>query len=98
MSYFVFCTFDLKGASWQDYQNAYADLEKVGLKKVVASNDNRNIVIPTTAAAGEFTGASAGAIRDDLRERTRKAFAGRGFSSEIFVVVAGDWAWGAATT
>ena len=28
MSYFVLCTFDLKDASYQDYQNAYADLEK----------------------------------------------------------------------
>ena len=38
MSYFVLCTFDLKDASRQDYQNAYADLEKVGLKRVVVSD------------------------------------------------------------
>jgi hypothetical protein len=28
VSYLVFCTFDLKGASQQDYQNAYAELAK----------------------------------------------------------------------
>ena len=38
----------------QDYQNAHADLEKIGLKKVVVSDDGRKVVIPTTAAMGEF--------------------------------------------
>jgi len=34
MNYFVFCTFDLKNGTANDYKNAYADLEKLGLKKV----------------------------------------------------------------
>lgn len=98
MSYFVFCTFDLKSASSQDYQNAYSDLEKMGLKKVMVSSQNNKVVIPTTSVAGEFNGATAGAVRDDLVERVRKAFATRRFSSEIFLVVGGDWAWGSRTT
>lgn len=37
MSYLAFCTFDLKNASSQDYKNAYADLEEIGLTKVQKS-------------------------------------------------------------
>jgi hypothetical protein len=98
MSYAVFCTFDLKNATTQDYKNAYADLEKIGLKKVVAGS-KREVVIPTTAALGSFNGANADSIRDDIRQRIQNAFKARGFSSEIFVLVGGeDWTWGAITT
>lgn len=98
MSYLVICTFDLKNASNQDYQNAYADLEKIGLKKVVVGTQGRNIVMPTTTTAGEFNGVSATAVRDSVLEQVRKAFVARRFSSEIFIVASGDWAWGASTT
>ncbi len=98
MSYGVFCTFDLKNASAQDYKNAYADLEKIGLHKIVAGT-NREVVIPTTAALGSFNGTSAASSRDDVREKIRKAFKARGFDSEIFVMVGGeDWTWGAVGT
>ena len=98
MSYFVFCTFDLKGATSQDYQTAYADLQKLGLNKVIISAQNSKVVIPTTAVAGEFTGDSAAGVRDHIRDQVKKAFAARRFSSEIFLVASGNWAWGAATT
>ncbi len=98
MSYYVFCTFDLKDASSDDYEGAYADLEQIGLTKVMAANDKSKVVIPTTSVAGEFDGDSATNVRDAIRERVKKAFAARGFSSEIFVVVGGNWAWGATTT
>ena len=98
MSYFVFCTFDLKGATSQDYQTAYADLEKIGLKKVVVSSQNSKVVIPTTAVARQFNGSSAASVRDDVLQRVKTAFTARRFSSEIFLVASGDWAWGAATT
>lgn len=98
MSYFVFCTFDLKGASSDDYRTAYADLATLGLKKVIVSTQNNNVVIPTTSVAGEYNGSNAAAVRDDIRDRVKKAFAARRFSSEIFVIVGGDWAWGATNT
>jgi len=98
MSYLVFCTFDLKNATATDYQNAYADLEAIGLRKVVKGGNGGNVVIPTTAAMGEFNGTNAGSVRDDISERVRAAFANRRFKSEIFVVVGGDWAWGSRTT
>jgi hypothetical protein len=98
VSYLVFCTFDLKGASSQDYQNAYADLAKLGLKKVVKADNGKDVVVPTTSAMGTFDGAGAARVRDDIRSRIQAAFQARRFTSEIFVVVGGDWTWGAATT
>lgn len=35
MSYTVMCTFDLKNATQQDYNNAYSDLAQIGMRKVV---------------------------------------------------------------
>lgn len=98
MSYLVFCTFDLKNATAQDYQNAYADLEKFGLKKVVVSNQGNKVVIPTTAVMGEFNGENASSISTDIRNRVQNAFSSRGFKSEIFVVAGTSWAWAAGAT
>jgi hypothetical protein len=94
MSYLAFCTFDLKGASSKDYENAYADLSKMGLAKVHKSDHGTQVVIPTTAAMGTFDGSGAGAVRDHVCDRVEAAFRARRFSAEIFVVVGGDWAWG----
>ena len=99
MSYGVLCTFDLKGASSTDYQNAYADLEKLGLYKAHDNNSGGKTVIPTTTVLGPYDGASAATIRDEVRKKVKAAFVARGFSSEIFVVVGGtDWTWGSITS
>lgn len=98
MSYLVFCTFDLKNASSQDYKNAYADLEAVGLTKIQKSDKGSDVVIPTTSAMGTFNGNSSGEVRDYVRDKVKAAFATRKFKSEIFVAVGQNWAWGAATT
>lgn len=98
MAYLVVCTFDLKNATYQDYLNAYADLERIGLKKVIIGDAGKQVVAPTTTTAGEFNGQSALTVRDYVLTQIRAAFASRGFSSEIFVVAGGDWAWGANTT
>ncbi len=94
MSYFSFCTFDLKDADYKDYQNAYADLAKLGLHKQITSDKGNKITLPTTTTAGEFNGTSAESVRDDLLEKVKRAFNTRGFKSEIFVSTCGDWAWG----
>jgi len=98
MSYLAFCTFDLKNASSQDYKNAYADLEEIGLRKVQKSKKGGDIVIPTTSAMGAFKGSSSGEVRDYVRDEVKAAFAARKFTSEIFVAVGENWAWGAAAT
>jgi hypothetical protein len=53
MSYFAVCTFDLKNASFDDYQNAYADLAKIGFSKYLTSSQGDKITLPTTTTAGE---------------------------------------------
>jgi len=99
MSDGVLCTFDLKDASSTDYQNAYADLEKLALHRAQDNSSGGKTVIPTTTVLGSFNGASATAIRDDIRAKIKTAFTARGFSSEIFVFVGGtDWKWGSTTS
>lgn len=98
MSYLAFVTFDLRNASSQDYKNAYADLAEIGLAKVHKSDKGGDVVIPTTAAMGTFSGTGSGQVRDYVRDKVKAAFAARRFSSEIFVAVGENWAWGAATT
>jgi hypothetical protein len=98
MSYLVTCTFDLKGASRADYENAYSDLKRLGLDRVVVAGDGQRVVAPTTMTAGEFNGQNATAVRDYVRDKVRAGFSARRFAAEIFVVVGGDWAWGAATS
>ena len=98
MSYLVFCTFDLKNATSQNYQTAYTDLAALGLRKVQKADNGNDAFIPTTSVMGTFSGASVSAVRDDLRNKVQAAFKARGFRSEIFLVAGGDWAWGAATT
>lgn len=98
MSYLVFCTFDLKGASSKEYDIAYADLKSLGLNKVQKSEKGGDVVIPTTSVMGEFTGSSATSVRDDVRAKIKSKFLARNFKSEVFITVGGDWAWGTATT
>lgn len=98
MSYLVFCTFDLKDASQKDYENAYSDLSDLGLEKIHKGSKGGDVVIPTTSVMGEYTGTSAAAVRDDVRAKIKAAFSARRFKSEIFVIVGGDWGWGAAIT
>jgi hypothetical protein len=93
MSYLVFCTFDLKGASSQDYQNAYADLAKIGLAKVHKTAGGGQAVIPTTAAMGFFNGNSSSAVVEYVRDAVQAAFTARRFKSELFLTAGGDWSW-----
>ncbi|SYZ71960.1 conserved hypothetical protein [Candidatus Zixiibacteriota bacterium] len=98
MSYFAICSFDLKNASYQDYQNAYYNLRGIGLTHNLAADDGTTVQLPTTMIAGQLTATSASSLRDDLSDKIHRAFKTRGFTSEIFVAVGGDWAWGHRTT
>jgi hypothetical protein len=97
MPYQAFCTFDLKNASTEDYRNAYADLERIGLKRVVVGS-GRDIVIPTTSVIGDFNGVGVARVRDDVRAAVKERFEARHFRSEIFVVVGENGTWGSTTT
>ena len=90
MSFGVVCTFDLKGASSGDYQNAYVALERLGLYKAQDNSSGGKTAIPTTTVLGSYTGASASVVRDDVRAKVKAAFESLRFKSEILIVV-----WGA---
>jgi hypothetical protein len=94
----VFCTFDLKGASAQNYKDAYTDLEKIGLRKVHKHSDGSEAVIPTTAAMGGLNGISTEAVVTTVRDSIRAAFKARGFKSEVFLIAGGDGRWTGTTT
>lgn len=98
MSYLVFCTFDLKNASSQDYQNAYNDLARIGLKKVHKQSGGGEAVIPTTAAMGFFDGKGASQVVEHVRDSVQAAFRARRLKSELFMTAGDNWAWLAATT
>jgi len=98
MSHLVFCTFDLKDASLEDYRNAFADLEGIGLTRVQKSDKGDATTIPTTSAMGRFHGKSSVEVRDDVRSRVKAAFVARRFRSEFFVAVGEHWAWAAEKT
>jgi hypothetical protein len=98
MPYLVTCTFDLKNGSFQDYENAYSDLSRMGLRKVVIPTQGGEIVAPTTMTVGQFSGQSSSTVRDDVRDAVKQAFVMRRLQSQIFVVVGENWAWGATST
>lgn len=98
MSYFVVCTFDLADASYNDYKNAYADLEKIGLYKRIPSDQGEYIQLPSTTTAGEFNGNSAESILNDVKTRIEEMFKTRGFDFEVFIAVGKNWAWFCTTT
>lgn len=98
MAYLAVCTFDLKNGSFDDYRNAYSALERIGLKKAVVATNKSTVVAPTTMTLGEFNGQDTGTVRDWVRNQVKAAFERLGLKGEIFVVVGGDWSWGATTT
>ncbi|PKN20394.1 MAG: hypothetical protein CVU71_00970 [Deltaproteobacteria bacterium HGW-Deltaproteobacteria-6] len=93
MSYFAICTFDLVNCGYEDYQKAYDDLVKIGFKRDITANDGSIVRLPTTTTAGEFNGESVEQIRNNLSDKVENAFSARGFKSEIFISVSGNWAW-----
>jgi len=98
MSLLAICSFDLKNANSEDYKNAYADLEELGLTRFQKSDKGYVTAIPTTSAMGKFSGKNSAELRDELRHRIRLAFAARRFESRIFVVVGDKWAWAVEST
>ena len=72
MSYGVFCTFDLKNPKSGDYETAYNDLEKIGLKRIVVGTSG-NRVIPTTSVIGNFSGGAVAGGGDCFRQRVSQA-------------------------
>jgi len=98
MNYLVFLSFELERASDRDFDNAFSDLYTLGLKRLVTAEKGDKVVLPGSAAMGMVDGESAAVVQASIRARAQELFKARHFNSKIFVVVGGDWAWGATST
>lgn len=103
MSYTVMCTFDLKNATQQDYNNAYSDLAQIGMRKVVVGVDGNGAgtqrVIPTTTViADNIAGTSSDQVATVFRNAIGAKFRARRLKSEIFVVAGAQGFWAADRT
>jgi len=94
MSYLVVVTFDIKDGEAGDYETVYKAFERVGLRRTLRADKGDTVTLPTTTTAGEVDGDNAGAVRDDICERTQDVFRSNKLHGKIFVAVGGNWAWG----
>jgi hypothetical protein len=92
MSYLVFCVFDLKDATREDYLYAYMDLAAVGLHRSVKSGSGLSFNLPASAVMGMHDGRSADDVKSAVGRNVRSVFKARGLSGTFFIVVGGDWA------
>jgi hypothetical protein len=98
MSYFVFCVFDLKDASREDYLYAYMDLATLGLRKRVKSENGPSFKLPATAVMGMVDGRSVEEVRSVVGKKVQGLFKMRGLSADFFVVASADWACAGEST
>lgn len=98
MSYLVTVTFDLRGATAQNYRELADNLVVIGFRNQIAGDSGTTSDLPTTTFAGKFTGASTAKVRDDLTDKVRNALVGLGLHGKFFLVVGDGWAWGTRTT
>jgi hypothetical protein len=98
MSYLVFCVFDLKNATREDYLYAYMDLADLGLRKTVKSDNGPSFQLPAGALMGTFDGRSVEDVRSTAGKKMQSVFKARGLSGTFFVVASADWACAGEST
>lgn len=98
MTYLVFCVFDLKHASRDDYLYAYMDLAALGLRKTVKSDNGPSFQLPASAVMGTFDGRSVEDVRSTIGKKVQSIFKTRGLNGTFFLVASADWACAGETT
>jgi hypothetical protein len=98
MTYLVFCVFDLKHASREDYLYAYMDLAALGLRKTVKSDNGPSFQLPASAVMGTFDGRSVEDVRSAVGKKVQGIFKARGLTGTFFLVASADWACAGETT
>lgn len=93
MSYLVTATFDIVNAASEDYECIDKKFKLIGLSRTLQGT-NSKVELPYNTYAGEFNGASAGQVRDDVADKTQTAMKSCTVKGKLFVTVGGDWAWG----
>jgi hypothetical protein len=98
MSYLVFCVFDLKHASREDYLYAYMDLAELGLRKTVKSDNGPSFQLPASAVMGTFDGRSVEEVRTVVGKKVQSIFKSRSLNGTFFLVASADWACAGEST
>ena len=98
MSYPVLCVFNLKAASRDDHLYAYADLARLGMKRVVKSDGGNSVTLPPAAVMGTFDGKTVNEVLGAVGRQVEDIFKARGYHAEFAVFVATSWAWGNGAT
>jgi hypothetical protein len=98
MTFLVFCVFDLKSATREDYLYAYMDLASVGLRQTVKSENGPSFKLPAAAVMGTFEGRSVDEVRTTISRKVQGIFKSRGFNGTFFLVTSTDWACAGEST
>jgi hypothetical protein len=98
MTYLVFCVFDLKHASREDYLYAYMDLAELGLRKTVKSDNGPSFQLPASAVMGTFDGRSVEEVRSVVGKKVQSIFKSRSLNGTFFLVASADWACAGEST
>jgi hypothetical protein len=93
-NYVVYCSFHLENASQLDYNNAFAGLDSLGLKRVVKGSSGSNYFLPGNSVLGVFQDQSSAALGTRVQQLIASAFTARKLKSEIFLLVgSADAVW-----
>ena len=97
MTYLVVFTFDVININTMTsdiYELLNEQLSNIGLRRYLRSSKHNIVNLPNNTCAGEFKGASAQKICDDLFTSISDIFQENRINSQIFLTVGGDsWAW-----
>lgn len=98
MTFLVFCVFDLKSATREDYLYAYMDLATLGLRQTVKSETGPSFKLPAAAVMGTFGGRSVEEVRGTVSRKIQGIFKGRGLNGTFFLITSSDWACAGEST
>ena len=98
MTFLLFCVFDLKNASREDYLYAYMDFATLGLRKGVKSDNGPSFQLPASAVMGTFEGRSIEDVRTTVAKKVQGIFKARGLNGTFFLVASTDWACAGEST
>jgi len=98
MTFLVFCVFDLKHATREDYLYAYMDLADLGLRQTVKSENGPTFKLPAAAVMGTFDGRSVDDVRTTVSKKVQGIFKGRGLNGTFFLVTSENWACAGEST
>ena len=92
MTFLVFCVFDLKNGTREDYLYAYMDLATLGLRQTVKSDNGPSFKLPAAAVMGTFEGRTIDEVRSIVSRNVQGIFKARGLNGTFFLVASTDWA------